>query len=322
VNRGIVVSTHLRMPPAEIQHLHRKRIVMSFNMLNLHRPLRRPRVVALHCSGAGAGQWSALAEALGGNWELVAPEHFGSESTGPWTGEHAFALADEAARAIALIDEAEDRVHLVGHSYGGGVALHAALARPHRVASLCLYEPSAFHLLRQMGGPGPAAFAEITGVARSICEGVVTGDYRGAATAFVDYWNGRGAFSALRPAVQEALVRWTPKGPLDFRALIDDPTPIEAYRSLDVPTLILRGEHAPAPTRVIAEALSQLMPAARLLVVAGAGHMGPVTHKAAVCAPFVEHIGRVAAAQAVRHWPAYGRSRARGAVPRIARSMP
>ena len=61
-------------------------------------------VIALHCSGAGASEWYSLAEALGDDYELLAPEHYGSASNGAWTGEHAFTLADDAARAIALID--------------------------------------------------------------------------------------------------------------------------------------------------------------------------------------------------------------------------
>ena len=175
---------------------------MNVNMVYPPRPARRGRVIALHCSGSGASQWRYLAEGLGGRYEVSAPEHYGCESTGPWTGEHAFTLADEAAQAIALIDRSDDKVHLVGHSYGGGVALNVALARPDRIASMALYEPSAFHLLRQMGERGAEPYAEITGVARLICQGVVTGDYRSAVSAFVDYWNGPGSWNALRPAVQ------------------------------------------------------------------------------------------------------------------------
>jgi pimeloyl-ACP methyl ester carboxylesterase len=263
---------------------------MNVNIVYPPRPKCRGRVVALHCSGAGASQWNYLAEALGGGYEVFAPEHFGNESTGPWTGEHPFTLADEAARTIALIDKCEGKVNLVGHSYGGAVALHVAVARPERIASLALYEPSAFHLLRQMGGHAAEAFAEITSIARRTCEGVVTGDYRGAASAFVNYWNGPRAWDALRPAAQQALIRWWPKAPLDFRALIEEPTPASAYCKLDFPVLILRGERAPLPTHMVAQGLSHLLPASRLSTIDGAGHMGPLTHAPEVSALIVQHI--------------------------------
>lgn len=64
------------------------------------------------------------------------------------------------------------------------------------------------------------------------------------------------------------------------------------YARLQIPTLILRGERAPAPTRLIAETLQASMRGARLEVVAGAGHMGPLTHAKEVNAAIVRHIQR------------------------------
>jgi hypothetical protein len=61
-------------------------------MTHVHTPAHLARVIALHCSGANAGQWRNLAEAMTGRCEFLAPEHFGSESQGPWSGEHAFSL--------------------------------------------------------------------------------------------------------------------------------------------------------------------------------------------------------------------------------------
>ena len=248
------------------------------------RPARLLRVIALHCSGANAGQWRNLAEALIGQCEVLTPEHFGTESQGPWPGEDAFSLRDEAARTIALIEESTKLVHLVGHSYGGGVALNVALNRPDRIASMVLYEPSAFHLLRQLNERGATAHAEISGLARRVRRGIVTGEYRDAVATFVDYWNGSGAWNAMRSSAQKALIRWAPKGPLDFQALLDDPTPLYAYGALTFPVLIMRGEHAPAPSRIITECLSELLPNSRLLIVNGAGHMGPITHALEVSA--------------------------------------
>ena len=246
-------------------------------------------VIALHCSGSGAGQWRALGESLDARHGLVAPEHYGCDSVGPWTGAHAFTLADEAARAIEVIDRSDWKVHLVGHSYGGAVALRAAIERPSRIASLTLYEPTAFHLLKTMKG-GMPALAEIRAIAARTAQGVITGNYRSAAVSFIDYWSGPGAWATLRPAAQAAVTRWMPKAPLDFRALIDEETRASRYACLQIPTLILRGEHAPAPTRLIAEALPTLLRSAQLEVVAGAGHMGPLTHATSVNAAIVGHI--------------------------------
>jgi pimeloyl-ACP methyl ester carboxylesterase len=248
------------------------------------------RVVALHCSGADGSQWTTLSAALGRDYDLATPEHYGCASRGPWSGEHTFTLADEARAALALIDQFRTKVHLVGHSYGGGLALHIALARPSRVASVSVYEPSSFHLLREMGEPGSEAFAEISDVARRVSEGIMTGNHRSAVAGFVDYWNGPGAWETLPPARQQALIRWVSKAPLDFHALFSEQTPLHAYRTLDVPVLVMCGDRTTLPGRVVAENLSQLLPDSRLVVVNGAGHMGPMTHASDVAALVAQHI--------------------------------
>jgi len=133
------------------------------------------------------------------------------------------------------------------------------------------------------------------------------GDYTRAAAAFVDYWSGAGAWAALRPSVQAALICWVPKAPLDFRALIEEPTPVAAYADLRMPVLIMRGEHAPKPTHTIAEILSTVLPETGLVVVDGAGHMGPLTHGTVVSELIAAHIG---AAETVIRQSRGGRSRA------------
>src|SRR5829696_9229991 len=109
-----------------------------------------PLVIALHCSGSTGRQWQSLTGALADTVAVVAPDFIGTPDMGHWCGRSPFSLAAEAAPILALIDSSRGPIHLVGHSYGGGVALHVATLRSSRIASLALYEPSAFHLLPDM----------------------------------------------------------------------------------------------------------------------------------------------------------------------------
>jgi pimeloyl-ACP methyl ester carboxylesterase len=144
-----------------------------------------------------------------------------------------------------------------------------------------------------MGEAGAAAFAEISGVSRRVNAFVAAGDYRSAVADFVDYWNSEGTWDAMRPSAQSALIRWAPTAPLEFSALLDDRTPASVYRTLKMPVLIMRGENAPLSTRVISERLIELLPRSRLKIIAGAGHMGPLTHASDVSRLIAQHIATV-----------------------------
>jgi pimeloyl-ACP methyl ester carboxylesterase len=250
----------------------------------------KPTVIALHCSGASGRAWRQLGQTLGNRFSLIAPDLIGNGTTGPWNGERAFTLADEAALAVKIIDAAERPVHLVGHSYGGGVALRAARERPRRVASLTLYEPTAFHVLKTLGADGRMALDEIRNIAGDLDRNVLSGAYRAAARQFVDYWAGEGSWAALRAEAQAELVRYVPKSCLDFRALIGERTPLAAYRRFNFPILLLQGERASEPVRLIARQLVKAMRFASFRIVYGAGHMGPFSHPEVVSAMMTDYI--------------------------------
>jgi pimeloyl-ACP methyl ester carboxylesterase len=247
-------------------------------------------VIALHCSGGTGRQWQHLSQVLGPAFRVTTPDLIGCGDNSHWGGEKPFELSDEARPFVKLVDSWAGRVHLVGHSYGGGVALRIAVERPARIASLALYEPTAFHVLKATDDDGRAALEEIRALATEIGRHIVAGSYRAAARCFVDYWSGRGTFEALTPEAQCTIVRYIPKACLDFRALIDERTPLVAYRRLHVPLRLMCGEYAPAPTALLARKLAAVMNPGALRIIPGAGHMGPTSHIESVVKTIVDHI--------------------------------
>jgi hypothetical protein len=139
------------------------------------RPL--DRVVLLPCSASSARQWKPLADQLAG-FHTVPFDLWGHGKQGRWHGASPLSLAEEAAAIHAACPDGAP-FHLVGHSYGGGVALNFALSHPGRLRSLTLIEPSSFHILKDAEGADASPLDEIRAVAAAVNRGVICGDYAG-----------------------------------------------------------------------------------------------------------------------------------------------
>jgi pimeloyl-ACP methyl ester carboxylesterase len=233
-------------------------------------------VVLLHSSASSGDQWRALGQRLGTRYNVIVPDLYGYGGTAQWPGQGPFHLEREAEIVLALLERAAGRAHLVGHSYGGAVALHVARRHGASLRSLTLIEPVAMYLLK---GMDEAAFAEITNVADDVAHAVACGDYFGGFERFVDYWNGPGAWAGIPEAKRFAMAARLPKVLLDFYAALNESARLEDFGALTTPTMLVYGTCSPQPTRRLCKLLMQTLPHATLETIAGAGHMAPITHR-------------------------------------------
>jgi pimeloyl-ACP methyl ester carboxylesterase len=158
------------------------------------RTAREP-VVLVHCSASSARQWKALADQPG-DFQPVPLDLYGHGNRKRWDGSGPLSLSEEAA---AIGETCRDGMpfHLVGHSYGGAVALRFALDHPERLRSLTLVEPSCFHILKATDGREAHLLGDILAVADTVNRGVICGDYRNGMATFIDYWSGANTWAAL-----------------------------------------------------------------------------------------------------------------------------
>lgn len=249
-----------------------------------------PTVVMLHCSASSGGQWREIAARLAPGWRVVTPDLFGFGDTAAWPGNRRYSLAEEGRIVSALAEQAGGSVHLVGHSYGGAVALRHACHHPRQVATLTLIEPVAFHLLKTRGHFDRSLYDEIGIVAGAVAASVVNGDYDSGMRCFVDYWNGEGAWSGLDADRRRALGAMAAKVAMQFEAATGETGVLDDCRRIHVPTLIVRGGRSPAPVQRIAQLIAGTAPRARLHTYRAGGHMLPITHPETVAALLVAHL--------------------------------
>ena len=176
-------------------------------------------VVCIHSSASSSGQWRPLMERLAHRFRVIAVDLYGSGKTAAWPQDQPMHLDNELALLSSVFQAAGDRFHLIGHSFGGAIALKAALENRDRLISLVVYEPVLFSVL-MADAPQSAAAREILAVCDDTIRLVDEGNLNASAQRFVDYWMGRrylggdtraSAAGARRSnARREARVAWAP----------------------------------------------------------------------------------------------------------------
>src|ERR1700733_13318541 len=210
----------------------------------------------------------------------IAPEWAGANV--PGGGDRAGGRGSSPAYQAAILRDVLDslgveRAIVVGHSWGGTLAATFVLEHPHRVAGLVLLAPPLYPLARSMTWLYAIFAMPVAGwlYARTLALPVGAPFIGlGLGSAFLPQLPPRGyirrtaAMLLLRPASFLANAR-------DVADLKTNLTPlIPRYASLATPTVVITGtrDMVVAP-RHHAFAFAEALPAAKLVVLPGVGHM-------------------------------------------------
>ena len=240
-----------------------------------------PAVVLLHSSASSNRQWRKLTERLSARYRVLAPNLRGVGDTTAWHGRRRQTLADAAQVVLGLVERLglDAPVRLVGHSFGGAVALHAAHVLGRRVAGLALYEPMLPGLLRAHGALQAAA--ETHELYTHVSRHGSAGQWLVAAERFTDYFNGDGTWAAASPERRQLIADGLPPNVPEWDAAMV-PVRADAFTGVSAPTLLMRGRKTRAALAETAAVLYRHFSHWRLVDVAGCGHMAPLTHADAI----------------------------------------
>ncbi|PTL75516.1 alpha/beta fold hydrolase [Vitiosangium sp. GDMCC 1.1324] len=249
-------------------------------------------VLALHSGGMSSRQWRKLGERLASAYRVFAPDFLGSGDNPLWPDDKPFDFSQDVEAIAALLESLPRSAHLVGHSYGGLIALTLARKYPDRVRSVAVFDPVAFGVLHRASDAEGLADLARASENRPEFQDEARGGGDAWMQAFVDYWNGEGSWRAMPAPSRESFLRVGRKVFQEVRSLMLDRTAAEDYAQVTGPALLLYGEKSPAAARRVVTVLARALPSATLVEVPGAGHMGPITHPGLVNERIAEHLAR------------------------------
>lgn len=274
-------------------------------------PTSGPLLLLTHGTGAWSGTWFALPEALAAaGWRVVAVDlpPFGLSTTAAKAGTADYSRVAQARRVLALIDLLGRPVTLVGHSFGAGPALEAALQAGPRVRQLILVDPAL--------GLGPAGEAPHCDPTAGPGVLLAHRPMRSVLVAASATWPGLSAtllrrFVHRQEVITDTLVRayQQPFGRRGFSADLGDwaatfaQSDCEPAASLDASRLSAWAAAGGAPVRLVwgaqdgitplaqAEALQRWLPGTTLDVIAGVGHIPHIEDPRAFAATLLGVLG-------------------------------
>ncbi|HXD63498.1 MAG TPA: alpha/beta fold hydrolase [Solirubrobacteraceae bacterium] len=218
-----------------------------------------PPVVLLHALGLDWRMWDAVMVSLAQSRRVFAYDIRGH---GRAAGSPApFTMDDAAADLVAVLDALGlDRAHVVGLSYGGGIAQTAAVHHPERFASLALLATTDFPFdafeVRARSGETDGMEAQIVPS--------LTRWFTPAALA-VDAWGVRYAREQVRRAdPRDWAAAWRSFIGLDVQGRL---------AGFGAPTLVLAGELDASTTPQIMSAIAQAIDGAEYRELPGTPHM-------------------------------------------------
>ena len=249
-----------------------------------------PPVILIPSSGSGNRQWRKLVGELSDRYRMLSMNLFGYGETSPWPKNKRQTLKDQATLVIAIAEMLEEPVRLVGHSFGGSVAMKVALNLNERVKRLTLIEPNPFYLLNDHGRM--EAYREIKILGEFVKKFGNVGEWTKVAAHFVDYWNSEGSWELLSNQQRANLTEMVKPILYEWDAVLGCEDDISEWQKFVGRMLVLKGADTRRAISEIVELLKINLPDLEVLDIPNSGHMLPVSHPKLVNPIIAEFLDR------------------------------
>ena len=209
------------------------------------------------------------------SFRVIAINLLGYGSTPHWTSSRLQSLDDQADLIDLLTSDLSEPINIVGHSFGGSVAMCAAMRLGKRVDKLVLLEPNPFNLLNDNGRY--EAYTEACRLRDIVKTHGSANQWIVAAEKFADYWGGPGTWAATPTDRRETFAQAIKPNFHEWDAVMNAGFDLALLgHRLPERTLVVSDPNTVRPIKEIVELMRESCPW-QFETISEGGHMAPLT---------------------------------------------
>ena len=235
-----------------------------------------PAIVFIHGSYASTSTWKKMVEQLAVNHQCILiklPGHCGTPDPEDFTHPTIDTELEIVRQVIIKLTDAP--VHLVGHSFGGVVALSLALKGSVPLSQMTLFEPVAVWVLDRMKDNKQAVAVQT--FLTEYFHAVETNKPE-AYGQVIDFWGGNGAFAPLPKFIKESMSLLVKNNVRHWNLCTAIDNTLDDLHHLKVPTRLVCGAQSNAVAHAIVDHLKHELPTSKKYTLKGASHFLVTSH--------------------------------------------
>jgi len=233
-------------------------------------------IIFIHGSFATTSTWKKMIQKLTPNNHCISiklPGHCGTPNPEDFSQP---TIATELAILEQVVHELTDEpIHLVGHSFGGVVALAQALKGNVDINQMTLFEPVATWVLeRSMDKEMSNRVEEFVVKYRQD----ILNKIPYACGQVIDFWGGDDAFNSLPDFIKDSMVPLVKNNIRHWNTINNTDSNLADLQECEVPTRLVCGNKSNPVAGAICDHLNKHMPNSHKYIIKGASHFLVTSH--------------------------------------------
>ncbi|MFL2801628.1 MAG: alpha/beta hydrolase [Paracoccaceae bacterium] len=248
-----------------------------------------PLVVLFHSTASSLKQWNSLINMLKSDFEIIAVNLIGYGLTNKWTENNKQQnLIDHVKLVEPLIRNYKGKVNFIGHSFGGSVAIRAALEYKKKLNNLILLEPNAFFILDKKQHSSSYNIAHSFG--KKIYEAQKKSNWNNFAKIFLEFWVGIGSWEKMTPKQQHNFLLVIPNIYYEAQSIFNEKMDLKELNNFQKNIFFINAKNTNFISKEIKRVFISILPEIIHTEIEEGDHMAPIKYPEIINPLIYQHL--------------------------------